>query len=76
MLSDNEKAAMAGRLLSDPVLLEAFAAVEAEAIEVIKMSNPDQGESRENAYHRIKAIEAVLEELKSHITQRQLNERR
>lgn len=67
---------MAGRLLSDPVLLEAFAAVEAEAIEVIKMSNPDQGELREDAYHRIKAIEAVLEELKSHITQRQLNERR
>jgi hypothetical protein len=76
MLSDNEKAAMAERLLSDPVLLEAFASIEADTLAALKTSTLQQRELREECYHRIKAIEAVLEELKSHITQRQLNERR
>ena len=76
MLTDNEKAAMAERLLRDPVLVAAFDAIEAGAIEAIKISGPEQKELRETAYHKIQAIEAVLEELKSHITQRQLNERR
>lgn len=76
MLSDNEKAAAASRLLHDPILLDAFMAIEADAIEVIKTSEASQQYVREQAYHKLKAIEAVSEELKGHITQRQLNERR
>jgi hypothetical protein len=76
MFSDNEKAAMAERLLSDPILLAAFEAVEVDAMQAIKASGPNEFELREDAYHRVKTIEAVLEELKGHITQRQLNARR
>lgn len=76
MLSDNEKAAAAERLLHDPTFLATFSSIEQEAVETIKASGPEQQDVREQAYHKIKAVEAILDELKGHLTQRQLNERR
>jgi hypothetical protein len=63
-----EKATRAGLLLRDTVLLEAWSKVEQDAWDTIKSSPPDAQDVREAAYHRVKAIEAVKDQLQGFVT--------
>lgn len=49
--------------LEDPVLGEAFEAARQRALNVIEKSPLRETETRELAYHRVKALEAVKHEL-------------
>jgi hypothetical protein len=63
-----EKATRAKLLLSDTVLLEAWDKVEQDAWDEIKSSPADATDVRELAYHRVKAIEAVKDQLQGFVT--------
>ena len=63
-----EKATRAELLLRDDVLLEAWGKVEQDAWDTIKSSPADAVEVREAAYHRVKAIEAVKDQLQGFVT--------
>ncbi len=65
--TDNERAAMARRLLADPMLQAAFKQVYQDAVFV--MCNSPEVERRTEAHFMVQALESIKEALKEHLTQ-------
>ncbi len=64
---DNERAAMARRLLADPMLLAVFDQVYQDAVDI--MCTCREVERRTEAYFMVQALESIKEALKEHLTQ-------
>jgi hypothetical protein len=76
MTPTEERARKAKALLSDPVLIGAFASVEKDIWERIKNSELEQVALRNQLYCMIKALELVAGALQYHVSQQKIEERR
>lgn len=70
------RAAHAKHLLEDPLLVEALATIRQEAVETWVNSAAADDRVRENAWHTVKAVGRLEQELRSIVTNGAFEERR
>lgn len=74
-MDTKQRAARVRTFLEDPVIAEAFQAIERRHLDTIVNSQPAEVDRRENAYRSIHAISQLKQELQSVITDATFEER-
>lgn len=67
LLREQDRGARAERLLSDPLVVEAFAAIRADCDELFRTSKPTDDETRRIARLKLAAVDQVEEMFKHHL---------